>query len=66
MKAISIKEPWLSLIFNGEKVYETRTWLTKYRGPLLLVGSKAPAGPLFRKSCMYSGSCWMQRNDRKG
>lgn len=50
MKAISIKEPWLSLIFNGEKVYETRTWLTKYRGPLLLVGSKAPAGPFSGKA----------------
>ncbi len=42
MKAISIKEPWASLIKNGLKDIETRTWATKYRGPLLLCASKYP------------------------
>lgn len=42
MKAISIKEPWASLIRNGEKTIETRTWKTKYRGKLLLCCSKNP------------------------
>lgn len=45
MKAISIKEPWISLIVKGEKLIETRTWYTDHRGPLLLVGSKRPEGP---------------------
>jgi len=44
MKALSIKEPWISLIANGEKTIETRTWRTAYRGRLLLVGSKRPEG----------------------
>ena len=42
MKAISIKEPWASMILAGEKTIETRTWRTKYRGPLLLCASKKP------------------------
>ena len=42
MKAISIKEPWASLIHTGKKTIETRTWKTNYRGPLLLCASKNP------------------------
>lgn len=32
MKAITIKQPWLTLISLGEKKFETRSWQTKYRG----------------------------------
>ncbi len=46
MKAISIKEPWASLIRSGEKPIETRTWSTKYRGKLLLCCSKNPKSEL--------------------
>lgn len=42
MKALSIKDPWASLILKGEKTIETRTWKTKYRGRLLLCCSKKP------------------------
>ena len=42
IKALSIREPWISMIADGEKTIETRTWMTSYRGPLLLVGSKKP------------------------
>lgn len=44
MKALSIKEPWISMIAMGVKTIETRVWKTKYRGPLLLCGSKKPRG----------------------
>lgn len=40
MKVISIKQPWASLIINGFKTYEFRTWRTKYRGKLLIHASK--------------------------
>jgi len=40
MKVISIKQPWASLIINGYKIYEFRTWKTKYRGKLLIHSSK--------------------------
>lgn len=42
MKALTIKEPWASMIRDGLKTIETRTWKTKYRGPLLLTASKKP------------------------
>ena len=42
MKAISIQQPWASLIAEGFKTIETRTWQTCYRGPLLIVSTKRP------------------------
>jgi len=42
MKAISIKEPWASMILSGKKTIETRRWETKHRGKLLLCASKKP------------------------
>lgn len=42
MKALSVKQPWASMIVRGEKTIETRTWRTNYRGPLLIVASKKP------------------------
>lgn len=36
MKAISLWEPWASLIALGLKTYETRSWETSYRGPLAI------------------------------
>lgn len=42
MKAISIKQPWASMIASGEKTIETRLWNTSYRGNLLIVSSLNP------------------------
>lgn len=36
MKALTIKQPWTSLIVNGYKEYEFRSWKTNYRGKILL------------------------------
>lgn len=41
MKAISIRQPWASLIINGYKHIENRNWSTNYRGPVLIHASKA-------------------------
>lgn len=40
MKAITIKQPWASLIANGYKEYEFRTWKTNYRGEILIHAGK--------------------------
>lgn len=40
MKAISIKEPFASLIKDGVKIYETRSWKTNYRGEIYIHASK--------------------------
>ena len=36
MKVLTIKEPWASLIVNGYKKYEFRSWKTNYRGKVLI------------------------------
>lgn len=36
MKALTIWQPWASLIACGVKQYETRSWPTKYRGPIAI------------------------------
>jgi len=42
MKAISLKQPFASLITEGKKTIETRRWPTRYRGDVLIVASKKP------------------------
>jgi hypothetical protein len=37
---ISIREPRASLIVLGHKDVENRTWMTKYRGPVLVHASQ--------------------------
>lgn len=39
MKALSILQPWASLVVLGHKKIETRSWNTKYRGPILIHAS---------------------------
>ena len=36
MKALTIKQPWASLIIEGNKKYEFRSWKTNYRGKILI------------------------------
>ncbi len=45
MKAITIWQPWASLIACGNKKYETRSWATKYRGPIAIHAGKFGFGP---------------------
>lgn len=40
MKVITIKQPWATLIAEGIKKYEFRTWKTKYRGEILIHAGK--------------------------
>jgi hypothetical protein len=41
MKALSLWQPWATLIAIGEKRFETRDWRTSYRGPLLIHAARA-------------------------
>ena len=36
MKVLTIKQPWATLIMQGDKRFEFRGWQTKYRGELLI------------------------------
>lgn len=40
MKAITIIQPWATLIALGEKQFETRSWSTKHRGELAIHAGK--------------------------
>ena len=40
MKVLTIKQPYASLIAEGIKEYEFRTWKTNYRGELLIHAGK--------------------------
>jgi hypothetical protein len=41
MRALSVTQPWASLIVLGVKRLETRPWRTVYRGPLLIHAARA-------------------------
>lgn len=36
LKALTLHQPWASLVACGAKTVETRSWSTKYRGPLAI------------------------------
>lgn len=40
MKALSFTQPWGSLVALGQKRIETRSWSTKYRGPIAIHAAK--------------------------
>jgi activating signal cointegrator 1 len=40
MKALSLRQPWATLIALGEKQYETRSWSTNYRGQIAIQAAK--------------------------
>lgn len=46
MRALSLTQPWATLVAIGAKQIETRSWRTRYRGPLAIHAAKglAPLG----------------------
>ena len=42
MKALTIWQPWASLLVSGQKKYETRSWATDYRGPIAIHAAMRP------------------------
>jgi ASCH domain-containing protein len=40
MKALSVREPWASMIASGQKTIEVRSRRTHYRGPLAICASR--------------------------
>lgn len=40
MKALTLTQPWASLVAIGAKKIETRSWRTAYRGPLAIHAAK--------------------------
>jgi hypothetical protein len=53
MKALSIRQPFATLLCLGVKHYETRTWKTAYRGPIAIHASSI-FDPPARELCVES------------
>lgn len=43
MKALTLTQPWATLVAIGAKRIETRSWSTTYRGPLAIHAGKGPS-----------------------
>lgn len=48
MKALTLTQPWATLVAIGAKKIETRSWSTSYRGPLAIHAAKS-----FPKNAQY-------------
>lgn len=58
MKVLTIKEPWASLIINGYKKYEFRSWKTNYRGKILIHAGKSIEKDMLIKFKNYNIECY--------
>ena len=67
MKVITIKQPFASLIAEGIKEYEFRTWKTKYRGEILIHAGKGIDKKAIKKyekyNLDYPNGCIIAKGD---
>ena len=53
MKVLTIKQPWATLIMQGDKRFEFRSWKTKYRGELLIHAGKGVDKEAMKRLAKY-------------
>jgi hypothetical protein len=63
MRALTIKQPWASLIIAGEKTAEFRSWATKRRGPIAIhagasIDPRASSCPITAAAMRRAGLEW--------
>lgn len=57
MKVLTIKEPWATLIIDGYKKYEFRSWKTNYRGKILIHAGMSMELDVLNKVSNYNLKC---------
>ena len=57
MKVLTIKEPWATLIIDGYKKYEFRSWKTNYRGKILIHAGMSEEKDMLKKFKDYNLNC---------
>lgn len=57
MKVLTIREPWATLIIDGYKAYEFRSWKTNYRGKILIHASQKPEKDMQKIFKEYNLKC---------
>ena len=56
MKAITLWQPWATLVAIGAKTIETRSWSTSYRGPLAIHAAKSTPARAWREAMRPGGN----------
>lgn len=56
MKALTLHQPWATLVASGVKTIETRSWQTSYRGPLAIHAGKR--WPTVEESLLLESLGW--------
>lgn len=64
MKALTLTQPWATLVAIGAKKIETRSWNTTYRGPLAIHAAKG--FPVFAKEIALYEDSFMSRLSKAG
>lgn len=59
MKALTIQQPWAHLIATGDKLYETRSWKTNYRGPIAIHAGKQVDTDVGYLTCPLATLDWL-------
>lgn len=62
MKALSIKQPWASLIVHGIKDIENRTWKTNFRGRIYVHASGKPANEPYQ---IFTDDQWKSIEEKR-
>ena len=57
MKALTIKEPWATLMIEGYKKYEFRSWKTNYRGKILIHAGMSTELDMLKRFEDYNLKC---------
>ena len=57
MKVLTIKEPWATLIIDGYKKYEFRSWKTNYRGKILIHAGMSLERDMLKRFESYNLNC---------
>lgn len=50
MKAITLWQPWASLLAGGPKIYETHSWAAAYRSPVAIHAARLPVQAALQKT----------------
>lgn len=67
MKALTLWQPWASLVALGAKTIETRSWSTRYRGPLAIHASAAvPTSVVAAGRRVTIGAYEVERDNPRG
>lgn len=54
MRAVTLHQPWATLIALGAKTIETRGWPTRYRGPLAIHAAKRHCDPFVFETVAFN------------